>query len=195
MARSRSNGIQFGEYATPIPNHEQYTRVDQRTGSGVLTSWSITSHIPVYEPNRDISAASRPVLQPNPSDMRSILLQRLAKIGKPVNAKKLKRMMDDAGMTDTDSQLAMTLLAQARGLLQDEEDENAAIKEDMVRTRFNQRLAEARKRLRDEDAMTFPTGVTREDEEDAAAYFKRREAEYTKREEDAARKVAKYAKP
>jgi len=127
--------------------------------------------------------------------MRSILLQRLAKLGKPVNAKKLKRMMDDAGMTDTDSQLAMTLLAQARGLLQDEEDENAAIKEDMVRTRFNQRLAEARKRLRDEDAMTFPTGVTREDEEDAAAYFKRREAEYTKREEDAARKVAKYAKP
>ena len=101
---ARSNGIQFGEYAVPIPNHEQYTRIDKRTGSGVLTQWSQTSNRPIYEPNME-AGASPPVLKPNPADMRSILLQRLAKLGKPLNSKQLKKKMDDAGITDTEDQI------------------------------------------------------------------------------------------
>ena len=122
---ARSNGIRFGEYSVPIPDHQNHIRVDSRSGAAVETRWSIQQNIPVYDPhaNRDI-AASKSALIPNPSDLRTKLFEKLKR---PVTAKKLKQLMEAAGIMDTADQVAITLLAQSAGLLK-EDDEDAARK-------------------------------------------------------------------
>ena len=112
---------QLGEYLTPIPDGQQYARIDKRSGAAVLTPWSIQANRQVYEPNeRRTMAANAAAIIP------SVTLDDLVSPDKRYTMRAFQKLLDKRNITGSEG-VRLVLEAQMAGLLVADEPDAATV--------------------------------------------------------------------